>query len=188
MTESRIRELCPWPSVWSRTTDGYDVHLSHTSSTFISDAEIAAADTRLPAGLRLLLKDGDFIESSMITDMLDLWKISSRFELLDGRQVAMTGISDVTIMPQVVVLSGMALLYAIETDANDLRQLDIPTSTIPVNHMVLRDWLDTVYPGWITRFELAKDLDLSLTEAVASMTSVGPCMSDVEIPNTLNLD
>lgn len=188
MSHSRIRELCPWPSVWSRANDGYDAHLSHTASVFISDAEIAAVDARLPTGLRLLLKDGDFIESSLITDMLDLWVISSRLELLDGRHVAMTSISDVTIMPQVVVFSGMALSYEVETCTDDACDYVVPTGNVTVNHMVLRDWLDSTYPGWLNRFGIAKDLGLSLTEAVTAMTSLHTHYNAVALPPSLTLE
>lgn len=155
------------------------------NQTFISDAEIALLDPRLPDGIRALEATSININGAFIRSMLKLWSAPIFIETTQGAFVAMYEVAHV--LDDENELSFVAKGHTYEIVSTDTGEVLLPGYGDDVYPRVCKAWLDTNYPDWENRYKLACDLGMSLTEAVIAMQNTPGNTADVILPSSVEL-
>lgn len=180
--EEHLAQVFPPYSRISSRPGGFNVRVKPDGAftdIFVSDETVGMFGSSLPATIRLLEMlhrevNGMFVMHAFLLSGIDI------HVLTHGALYAVQTVNRLSFFSDSVSIRGNGFLYSKYTDPATGEELLVPTGPGPVIAEVQKAWLDDVAPGWLTRYQLSRDLDMNPTEALRAMVAapVTPAIDD----------
>lgn len=139
----------------------------------------------LPYGLKLLVQNDLVQTASDIKGLLKTWECPLRFKTTDGVWAAIYEVDELEFFDTAVRFVCSGYEYKTMAGPEPGSSIDISQGHVESIFVSIR-WIDENYPEWKTRFKLAQDLGLSVTESVEAMTKVELSNAVVNLPDNLD--
>lgn len=171
MAYDEIDKLLPDYASVSIAEAGYNIDFYDGGSKYVSTAQFADIDQRLPAGLRTLclLSEYGTASTQEVHSLLKLWYAPLYLEDNRGLLAGIYDLYSVEISDAVVDVYCNGRRYEDVSVDGLSEKLKIPIGTIVFEVKLDPNKLDAECPAWRERFEMAQSLDLTLLDSVKFM-------------------
>lgn len=182
----RLSYLVPLNTTWHRVEGGFDLHNCRDDTYIytVSDSELEQLDPRLPHAIQMLPASDNF--ALTIRLMVGIWDCPTYLVTAEGRNVAVYGVTDLAMKSDIVTVMCYATYFTEHMSAYCEKPVLIPEEHVK-DFNLTRKWLDTTYPGWEKRYQVARDLDFNITLAVRAMLEGVQVASNPNLPDSLSV-
>lgn len=158
-----------------------------SSSFFISNADLAQTDIRLPEALRLIERAQGKLQGLHVALLFQLWAAPFEFMTTTGELVALHNVRKISSWDDAISIKGDGHSFTKQRHSVTGEIFRAYVGSAPIVSAISKEWLNQQYPGWFERYSMAENLGAEVQDAALALFNCFQPSATHFLPNDFGL-